>query len=203
MDAGTWAMRPRGTPLAPRLAPVVSNVRLAMVVVLAGESMLFAGLIGAYLVFRLAAPEWPPAGLPRLPLAVTAANTCLLLASLAPLRAAVRALGRTDGRSLQRGLQGAALLGAAFVTVQGVEWLQLVRHGLTLGSGMYGATFYVLIGCHGLHVLIAVGWLAAVALASNRGWLTAARHGPVEACAIYWCFVCALWMILFPLVYLY
>jgi cytochrome c oxidase subunit 3 len=67
---------------------------------------------------------------------------------------------------------------------------------------MYGATFYVLIGCHGLHVLIAVLWLAAVTLLARGGAFDAQRHAGLEMCAIYWYFVCALWVVLFPLVYL-
>jgi cytochrome c oxidase subunit 3 len=72
---------------------------------------------------------------------------------------------------------------------------------LTLASGTYGATFYVLIGCHAFHVLIAVSWLAVVALLARRGVFTPLRHVGLEMCAIYWYFVCALWLILFPLVY--
>jgi len=60
-------MRRRVVPPPPAEAPPVSNTRLAMIVLITGESMLFAGLIGMYLVFRLSARAWPPADLPRLP----------------------------------------------------------------------------------------------------------------------------------------
>jgi len=97
MDADALAMpRPRPRPRLPREAtePPVSNARLAMLVVIGAEMMLFAGLIGAFLVFRLAAREWPPATLPRLPLAMTALNTVVLFASLVPLTNALRAVRR-------------------------------------------------------------------------------------------------------------
>src|SRR5205814_1355741 len=79
MDAASLAM-PRRTvrSVTPETPPLISNARLAMLVLIAGESMLFAGLIGMYLVFRLSAREWPPANLPRLPLAMTVANTFVL-----------------------------------------------------------------------------------------------------------------------------
>jgi len=202
MTADSLAMpRPPRLPQAP--APAVSNARLAMIALIGGESMLFAGLIGAYLVFRLAEPDWPPPNLPRLPLGMTAANTLILLASIVPMTGALRAVRRDDRRDLGRAIVLTATLGVLFLVVQGVEWLRLVRHGLSLASGIYGATFYALIGCHGLHVLAAVIWLAVTAFLARRGTFTAAHHDALEMCAIYWYFVCALWMVLFPLVYLY
>jgi len=193
----------RVVPLArPDEGQAVSNARLAMIVLIAGESMLFAGLIGAYLVFRLAARNWPPPDLPRLPLGLTAANSVLLLASGFPMGRALRAARRYDRQRLARSLGQTALLGSTFLFVQGIEWVRLVRHGLTLASGTYGATFYVLIGCHGVHVLAAVTWLAVTALLARRGAFIAGRQAPLEMCAIYWYFVCALWVVLFPLVYL-
>ncbi|HYY06765.1 MAG TPA: hypothetical protein VE997_09300, partial [Candidatus Limnocylindria bacterium] len=75
MDAGSLAMPRRiAPPRGATGAPPISNTRLAMIVLIAGESMLFAGLIGMYLVFRLSRP-WPPADLPRLPLGMTFVNT--------------------------------------------------------------------------------------------------------------------------------
>src|SRR5205085_8744232 len=145
----------------------------------------------------------PPATLPRLPLAMTALNTVVLFASLVPLTQALRAVRRDDRARLVRAIALTAALGAVFLVVQGAEWVRLVRHGLTLGSGTYGATFYVLIGCHGAHVLVAVAWLAVVALLAPRGAFRPARHAGLELCAMSWYFVCALWAVLFPLVYLY
>ena len=66
---------PRRLPPVEPSAPAVSNARLAIVVLIVGESMLFAGLIGAYLVFRLSGRDWPPADQPRLPLVLTGLNT--------------------------------------------------------------------------------------------------------------------------------
>jgi len=186
----------------PETALPISNARIAILIVVGTETMLFAGLIGTFLVFRLAAASWPPADLPRLPIAVTALNTVALLASIIPMTRALRAVRRVDPRGLVRNITQTALLGTFFLAVQGLEWARLVRHGLTLASGTYGATFYVLIGCHGLHVAIAVIWLVVTAMLARRGRFTARRHVGLEMCAIYWYFVCALWTVLFPLVYL-
>jgi heme/copper-type cytochrome/quinol oxidase subunit 3 len=200
MDAGTLVMRQR---LPVETAPPVSNTRLAMIVLVTGESMLFAGLIGMYLVFRLAAKTWPPGDLPRLPIGITTLNSLVLLASVWPMAAALRAVRRGAGERGAGLVRLTALLGATFLVVQGIEWARLVRHGLTLGSGAYGAAFYFLIGCHALHVLAAVTWLAVVTLLARRGAFTPGSHAGLEMCAFYWYFVCALWLVLFPLVYLY
>ena len=165
MSTGSLVMPRRLAPLPEERAPAISNTRLAMVVLIAGESMLFAGLIGMYLVFRLSAPAWPPADQPRLPLVVTWINTIVLLASLVPLTRALRA---HSGAARTRQVGIAALLGTTFVLVQGVEWARLVQHGLTLGSSTYGASFYMLIGCHALHVLTGALWIAITAALARR-----------------------------------
>jgi cytochrome c oxidase subunit 3 len=202
-DAGSLTMPRRTLPhTVQEAAPPVSNTRLAMLVLIAAESMLFAGLIGTYLVFRLA-QKWPPPDLPRLPLGLTAANSLVLFASLVPMTRALRAVRKGDRATVVRALELTALLGTLFLLVQGFEWVRLVRHGLTLGGSMYGATFYVLIGCHAAHVLVAVVWLVVTALLARRGAFRAARHAALEMCGVYWYFVCALWVVLFPLVYVY
>src|SRR5262249_51928850 len=114
----------------------------------------------------------------------------------------LRAARRGDRRRLVVGLARTAALGATFLAVQGAEWVRLVRFGLTVSAGAYGATFYTLIGTHGVHVLAALAWLALVMLAAIRGRYTAREHVGVAVCAMYWHFVVALWPILYVLVYL-
>ncbi len=180
----------------------ISNGMIAILMVIASEMMLFSGLIGSFLIFRLSAPFWPPPALPRLPIAVTWVNTFVLLASAATMYQAVRAIHQNRQRLLRRWLGVTGVLGATFLAVQGSEWVRLVAHGLRLSSGTYGATFYTLIGCHGLHVTAAVIWLVCVAVTARLGRYNARNAGGVELCAVYWYFVCAIWPVLFVLVYL-
>ena len=185
----------------PRAAPPISNARLAVVMLIVAESMFFSGLIGAYLVFRYGARVWPPAGLPRLPLEVTWVNTFVLMASAVTMWSATQAARRGRAPQLRRYILATLGLGTAFVAVQGFEWIQLVRHGLTLSSGTYGTTFYTLIGCHAAHVAVGILWLGTVGLGVARGWFTRGVDVIVETCAFYWAFVCVLWLLLFALVY--
>ncbi len=169
---------------------------------LVAETMFFAGLIGAYLVFRVGSVVWPPPGLPALPLVVTWANTVVLFLSGGTMVWALRAVRRGDLRSLRRGLLVTALLGAVFVLVQGSEWVGLVRHGLRASSGPYGSTFYTLIGSHAAHVVGAILWVFYVLAMTLRGEYSMGSHNGVEVCAVYWLYVCALWGVLFGMVYL-
>jgi cytochrome c oxidase subunit 3 len=200
MTTASLAM-PQRPPL--ERVPPVASTRIAMIALITSELMLFAGLVGMYLVVRLSTTVWPPADQPRLPLFVTALNSLVLFGSLVPMTGALRAVARDDRAALSRALAITTGLGALFLAVQGFEWVRLVHHGLTLSSSQYGASFYLVIGCHAGHVLAAVVWLAAVTALARRGRFTARRHDVLEMCAIYWYFVAALWAFLFPLVYLY
>ena len=183
--------------------PPIPSTRIAMVAVMTSELMLFAGLVGMYLVVRLSVATWPPADQPRLPIVVTALNTLVLFGSLVPMTTALRAIGRDERDRAARALALTTAMGVGFLAVQGFEWTRLVHHGLTLASSQYGGSFYVLIGCHAVHVLAAVVWLVAVTVLTRRGRFTARRHAGLEMCGIYWYFVAGLWAFLFPLVYLY
>lgn len=190
---------PPGPP-PPPAGPPVSNARLGLVVFIGSEVMLFAGLMGAYLVLRYGSPAWPPPGQPRLPRAVTSANTAVLLLSAVTAWRAWRGIRAGDRVRLRRGLAVTALLGAAFLGVQGSEWARLVGHGMSLGSA-YGSTFAALIGLHGAHVLGALAWLLVVLWRAGRWKYSARRHLAVELFAVYWIFVSGLWLALFALVY--
>jgi len=173
-----------------------------MLMLFGGESMFFGALVIAFLQLRLGAPVWPPPGQPRLPVGLTAVNTLVLLGSSWTLRRALRAVRADDRTDLVRWLGWTWGLGVLFLVIQGVEWTRLVHFGLRVSSGIYGATFYTLIGVHGAHVLGAAAWLGGVLWLARRGRFTRARHVALECCAMYWHFVVALWPVLYMLVYL-
>jgi heme/copper-type cytochrome/quinol oxidase subunit 3 len=168
-----------------------------MLMLIAAETMLFVGLIGSYMMFRMGSVAWPSAHL-YLPIGVTWLNTVVLLTSSYTMRRAVRATHLSNQTMAFSWLGWTTLLGALFLSIQGYEWLQLIRDGLTISTGIYGATFYTLIGCHALHVLAAVIWLCILLGRARR------RITPIQVaiCGMYWHYVCALWVMLFVLVYL-
>src|ERR1700687_407643 len=188
-----------GGPPSAAWQPPISNAQLGLLLFIAFETMIFVGLVTAYYVLRSAQLAWPPPDMPRLPIGVTEIITVMLTFSAVTMRRTVRA-GSAAG--LRSALVATAVLGVGFLGVQGSEWVRLIRQGLTLSSGSYGSIFYTLIGLHALHVVGAVVWLLAVlAITQRRGFLPQ-RHAGVQLCAMYWYFVCALWLVIFGVVYL-
>jgi len=193
---------PPTPPVRPNL-PILNNARLAVIMLLAAELMFFAGLIGAFLVFRLSATVWPPPFQPRLPLGVTGVNSLILLFSALTMHWAVIAGRAAVTSTLVRQLTFTALLGALFLLIQGYEWVRLVHYGLTTSSSVYGGLFYTLIGAHGAHVFGGLIWLAIVCWQAKRGRITKKNFVGVQTARMYWTFVVALWPVLYGLVYLY
>lgn len=183
-----------------RTAPAVANGVVAMVVFIATEVMFFAGLVSAFIIVKAGAMAWPPPGQPRLPVAATAFNTAVLLASGVVLWVAGRAWRRNDARDRVRRLLGQALaLGTFFVLLQGFEWARLIGFGLTMKSSAYGAFFYLIVGTHALHAVAAIVALGALTVQYGRGGVSASA---LAATQLFWYFVVGVWPILYVLVYL-
>ena len=185
---------------APRghAAPVPSSV-LGMVLVVCVEVMFFAGLISAFTISRAGARPgvWQPPTSPLLPVEATAVNTAILLASGLLLGLAHRAYRR--GRTSSSALLGASwLLGAAFVMLQGREWMGLLAEGLTLRSSPLGAFFYLIVGAHALHAVLALGVLAACWRRLSQGRLTSPLF---LAAQTFWYFVVGMWPVIYGRVY--
>ena len=193
---------PPAPPVRPT-TPIANNAWLAVLMFLGAEAMFFAGLIGAFLVFRIASPVWPPPFQPRLPSEVTGINTLILLASAVAMRLGLKAIQRGDRSRLVRLLSWTAAAGTMFLLIQGFEWFRLLRFGLTLSSSVYGGLFYTIIGCHALHVFGALVWLLVVYQKARSGKYTRENYVGVQTCSMYWVFVVGLWPILYGLVYLY
>ena len=177
---------------------VIPNGVLGMLIFVGTEVMFFAGMISAFVIVRASAVQWPPPGQPRLPLEETAINTLALLASGALVFAAHRAFSY-DRRRARRLLLAAIGLGGFFVAFQGVEWVAMIGQGLTLTSSTHGSFFYLIVGVHALHAVVAIGvlvWAWRQMVARKL-----ARHTFV-AVQIFWYFVVAVWPVLYLRVYL-
>ena len=198
-------MPPRSARAAGRLrlasesrTPLVASSVLGMLIFVAAEVMFFAGLISAFSIVRSEALLWPPPDQPRLPIERTAINTMALLFSGVALAVGQRAFVR-DRRKARTPLLLAMVLGGFFVLFQGAEWLALIRQGLTLTSSSLGSFFYLIVGLHALHAVVAIGLLASIWLRLQRGWLSQSQ---LTTAAIFWYFVVGLWPVLYGVVYL-
>ena len=94
------------------------------------------------------------------------------------------------------------LLDCSILYFQSHEYMEAYRElNLTLGSGIYGSTFFMLTGFHGAHVLLGTIMLAIMWLRVAKGHFTPDNHFAFEAAAWYWHFVAVVWLALFLFVY--
>lgn len=130
-------------------------------------------------------------------------NTLILLASSITLQFAH--IGIEKGRYLQVGffMMLTIVLGLLFLGFQGYEYIHAYDDlGLRLDSGVYGNTFFLLTGFHGLHVTLGTIFIIVVflrILVNNT--FTTNRHFAFQAAAWYWHFVDVVWLTLFVFVY--
>jgi heme/copper-type cytochrome/quinol oxidase subunit 3 len=183
-----------------RRQPAVPSVVLGTIVFVLTEIMYFSALISSFLVIRSRVfGEWTPPMDIRLPVVATAFNTAVLTVSGVLMYLATRAYARPGGREKTHKLFVAAiLLGGFFLVFQGYEWVKLIGWGMTMQSGIFGATFFMLVGSHGLHVLAAV---IAMGILYKRFRAGKLKLEEMRAMRVFWLFVVAVWPVLYRLVY--
>jgi heme/copper-type cytochrome/quinol oxidase subunit 3 len=179
--------------------PILPSNVLGMIIFVITEIMFFAGLFSAFMISEgMATDGWPPAGQPRLPIEETAFNTVALIASGVVLFFAGKRFA-AEPKSARVPMVVALLLGTFFVVFQGVEWVQLIHEGLTLTTSTHGSFFYLMVGTHALHAIIAILCLWWAFRRLGRGDLHKSQLTTVQ---VFWFFVVAVWPILYWQVYL-
>jgi cytochrome c oxidase subunit 3 len=129
-------------------------------------------------------------------------NTLILLSSGVTVTIAHHALKAGHRKQLLVFLGLTVLLGALFLFFQAEEYIEAYTElNLTLGSGIYGSTFFMLTGFHGAHVTLGTIMLAIIWLRCARGHFSKNDHFAFEAVAWYWHFVDVVWLGLFMFVY--
>lgn len=133
---------------------------------------------------------------------IPAINTLLLLTSGATVTWAHWGLIKNKRSQLVIGLFMTIALALAFIALQAYEYHHAYTElGLTLGAGIYGATFFMLTGFHGFHVMLGTTMLAVILVRSMKGHFKPDAHFGFEGVAWYWHFVDVVWLGLFVFVY--
>jgi len=133
---------------------------------------------------------------------IPAINTLLLLTSGVTITLSHWALKINDQRKTVLWLAATVILGATFLGFQAYEYIHAYHElNLTLGSGIYGSTFFMLTGFHGFHVTMGTVMLIVITLRAAKGHFTADNHFAFEGVAWYWHFVDVVWLGLFIFVY--
>jgi cytochrome c oxidase subunit III len=130
-------------------------------------------------------------------------NTLILLTSGVTVTIAHHALKASNRTVLKIFLAATFLLGFLFVFLQANEYHEAYSHlNLTLHSGIYGTTFFMLTGFHGFHVTVGAIMLTVIWFRTLKGHFTPTHHFAFEGVAWYWHFVDVVWLGLFIFVYM-
>lgn len=145
-----------------------------------------------YLQYKEVVPAWD----------VPAVNTLILLSSGVTVTFAHWALKKGQRQALCWWLAATVALGFYFVYLQAGEYAHAYHDlDLTMNSGIYGSTFYMLTGFHGFHVTMGATMLLLILLRAMKGHFTEENHFAFEGVAWYWHFVDVVWLGLFIFVY--
>lgn len=129
-------------------------------------------------------------------------NTLLLLTSGITCTIAHHGLKEGNHAKATRWLAATVALGCLFLYYQATEYVEAYQHlNLTLESGIYGSTFFMLTGFHGMHVTLGTIMLFVIMCRTAKGHFTPERHFGFEGVAWYWHFVDVVWVGLFIFVY--
>ncbi len=136
------------------------------------------------------------------PWGIPAINTLILLTSGVTITIAHWSLLKNHRLTMLISQAATVLLGISFLYLQAHEYtIAYTEKGLTLGSGIYGTTFFMLTGFHGLHVTIGTIGLIAILYRMLRNDFNPHNHFAFEAVSWYWHFVDVVWLLLFVFVY--
>jgi cytochrome c oxidase subunit 3 len=180
------------------------GLRWGMILFIVSEVFFFLSFFWAFF-HRSLSPTvelgriWPPSGLnPFNPFQVPLLNTIVLLSSGVSVTWAHHAIIRGNYSSAFQGLALTIILGIYFTCLQAIEYYEA---SFRIADRVYGSTFFIATGFHGLHVLVGTSFLGVCHWRHNKGHFRPSHHFGFEAAAWYWHFVDVVWLFLFISIY--
>nr|YP_010035952.1 cytochrome c oxidase subunit III [Empis separata]QQQ89188.1 cytochrome c oxidase subunit 3 [Empis separata] len=180
------------------------GLRWGMILFIISEILFFVSFFWAFFHASLApaielGAMWPPTGIiPFNPFQIPLLNTAILLASGVTVTWAHHSLMEGNHSQTTQGLFFTVLLGIYFSILQGYEYMEA---SFTIADAVYGSTFYMATGFHGLHVLIGTTFLLICLLRHINNHFSKNHHFGFEAAAWYWHFVDVVWLFLYISIY--
>ena len=163
------------------------------------EATIFLVLIAAYFFLRASASEWPPAGISLPDLKMSTPFSFVLWGSSIPIVWAEVKLRKGELQKFRAGLAISFFMGFAFLLYTARSF-----HDLEFGwtDNAYGSIVYTIVGLHALHVLVGVVMNAVIQLKARLGRYDGDRHASAEVFFLYWHFVDAVWLVVWPSLFL-
>jgi cytochrome c oxidase subunit III len=184
-DVSNWRLPSRG--------------RVGMWCLIAAESAIFTIFVVAYLFYigkSTAGPQ--PGDVLHAPIFY---SICLLSSSVT-IHLAVRRIAANEMAAFGRWWLATILLGGTFLFGTAREWIHLIHdEGLTIGTNLFGTTYYSIVGLHAFHVTLGLAALTIVSVLYFSARLERQHAERLEILSMYWHFVDAVWVVVFTLVY--
>ncbi len=179
---------------------LASPRKVALILVILTESALFTIFVVAYL-FYLGKSLNPP--YPHEVLEFPWLGSFLLFGSSATIVLAEKNLKKGSATGFHLWWAVTAAMGFGFLIYTGLEWHKLIyEDGLTLGTNLFGSTYYSLVGLHASHVVVGFILLSMILIFSLTGKLQHRHHEHVEMVSWYWHFVDGVWAVVVLVVYI-
>jgi heme/copper-type cytochrome/quinol oxidase subunit 3 len=185
---------------------VVSNLQLGFKLFILTEIMFFVSFFWAFFHFSLSPSifigmQWPPNGIiPVYPWRLPFFNTILLLYSSFLVNMAHKAFGAHMYKEIRIGLRMAIICGIFFLCIQFYEYSVA---SFSINDSVYGSIFYMLTGCHGLHVFVGTIFLIVAYFRHGLKHFTSEHHVGFDIAALYWHFVDVVWIFVYFFVYIW
>jgi cytochrome o ubiquinol oxidase subunit 3 len=165
------------------------------------DLLMFTVLFAVYAVLHNATAGGPSGHeLFNLPLALT--ETILLLTSSFTCGLAMLAVQRNNKNQVLAWFGATFILGLAFLSMELTEFAGLIRDGHSLSTSAFLSSFFILVGTHGLHIIIGLLWMAIVLIFILKRGLTTPMVRKLTLFSMYWHFLDIVWIFIFTIVYL-
>nr|UKE80292.1 cytochrome c oxidase subunit III [Phlogotettix monozoneus] len=183
---------------------VIRGMKWGMILFITSEVLFFSSFFWAFFHSSLSPSieigmQWPPNGIkPFNPMSIPMLNTMILLSSGMSITWAHNALVNNNYSQTAQSLFITIILGLYFTVLQAVEYFEAP---FTMADSVYGSTFFMATGFHGIHVIIGTLFILISTLRIMKLHLTSYHHVGFEASAWYWHFVDVVWLFLYISVY--
>lgn len=183
---------------------VTIGIRWGIILFIISEVFFFISFFWGFFHRRLSPAielglNWPPKGIsPFNPVQIPLLNTLILLSSGLSVTWAHHGLIENNYKQTTQGLFITISLGIYFTILQGYEYLEAP---FTISDAVYGSSFFIATGFHGIHVIIGTSFLLVCLIRHINNHFSKTHHFGFEAAAWYWHFVDVVWLFLYLSIY--
>nr|YP_010238446.1 cytochrome c oxidase subunit III [Ostrinia kasmirica]QTE20490.1 cytochrome c oxidase subunit III [Ostrinia kasmirica] len=183
---------------------VTKGLRWGMILFIISEVFFFISFFWAFFHSSLSpnieiGATWPPTSIvPFNPFQIPLLNTIILITSGVTVTWAHHAIMENNHSQMTQGLFLTIILGIYFTFLQAYEYLEAP---FTIADSIYGSTFFMATGFHGLHVMIGTMFLLICLIRHINNQFSNNHHFGFEAAAWYWHFVDVVWLFLYISIY--